>query len=245
MSRTTRTERSASWKTSAGAGVSSTRFWSTSCSLCRYCSSRSKSARLAPCAAVRMIAPPPLQVELLRLLAQAVALLVVEAARHADALAGGRVDHVAAGDRQLHRQPRALGLQRVLDDLHDDLLAGLEQVGDLRCRPCRRRGRAAASRRPAARSRRRAGSRSSRGRCRRTRPRGRRGRCRPGPCRCCRRSSGRRGARGRARRRGSRALGSLAARRAPPWTPGYPVASSSATRVSPRSTLTSTCFLHW
>jgi len=47
------------WKTSAGAVASSTRFSRTSCSLNRYCSSRSKSARLAPCAAVRMIAPPP------------------------------------------------------------------------------------------------------------------------------------------------------------------------------------------
>ena len=59
MSRTTRTERSASWKTSAGAGVSSTRFWSTSFSLNRYSSSRSRSARVAPWAAVRMIAPAP------------------------------------------------------------------------------------------------------------------------------------------------------------------------------------------
>ena len=70
------------------------------------------------------------EVELGRLLAQAVALLVVEPARDADALAGGRVDHVAPGDRELHRQARALGLQRVLDDLDDDLLPGLEQVGD-------------------------------------------------------------------------------------------------------------------
>ena len=62
--------------------------------------------------------------------AQAFALLVLQAARHADALAGRRVDHVAPGDRQLHRQARALRLQRVLDDLHDDLLPGLEQVGD-------------------------------------------------------------------------------------------------------------------
>ena len=81
-----------------------------------------------------MIAPPPLQVERLGLLAQALALLVVEALGDADALAGRRVDHVAPGDRQLHRQPRALGLQRVLDDLDDDLLAGLEQLGDLLAR---------------------------------------------------------------------------------------------------------------
>ena len=73
----------------------------------------------------------PLQVERLGLLAQALALLVLQALGDADALAGGRVDHVAARDRELHAQARALGLQRVLDDLDDDLLARLEQVGDL------------------------------------------------------------------------------------------------------------------
>ena len=72
------------------------------------------------------------QIELLGLLAEPVALLVLQPARHADALAGGRVDHVAPGDRELHDQPRALGLQGVLDDLDDDLLPGLEQVGDAR-----------------------------------------------------------------------------------------------------------------
>ena len=173
----------------------------TSWSLNRYCSSRSKSSRLAPGAAVRMIAPPPCRSSPLGLAAQALALLVVEALGDADALAGRRVDHVAPGDGELHRQPRALGLQRVLDDLHDDLLAGLEQVGDLLA-AARGRARGAASRRRAGRSRRRAGSRSCRGRCRRTRPPGRAGRCRPCPCRCCRRWSGCRGARGRARRRG-------------------------------------------
>ena len=66
-----------------------------------------------------------------RLTTQAFALAVLQPARHADALSGRRVDHVTAGDRQLHRQPRALCLERVLDDLHDDLLTGLEQVGDL------------------------------------------------------------------------------------------------------------------
>ena len=135
MSRTTRTDRSASWKTSAGALASSTRFSRTSWSLKRYCSSRSKSSRLAPCAAVRMIAPPPCRSSALASLAQAVALLVLQALGDADALAGGRVDHVAPGDGQLHRQARALGLERVLDDLHDDLLAGLEQVGDLLAPP--------------------------------------------------------------------------------------------------------------
>ena len=43
------------------------------------------------------------QVQALRLAAQALALLVVEAARDADALARRGVDHVAPGDRELHR----------------------------------------------------------------------------------------------------------------------------------------------
>ena len=72
------------------------------------------------------------QIELLGLLAEPVALLVLQPPRDADALARGRVDHVAPGDRELHAQPRALGLQRVLDDLDDDLLPGLEQIGDAR-----------------------------------------------------------------------------------------------------------------
>ena len=63
-------------------------------------------------------------------LAQPLALLVVEPARDADALALGHVDEVAAGDRELHRQARALRLQRVLDRLDEDLLARLEQLGD-------------------------------------------------------------------------------------------------------------------
>ena len=42
------------------------------------------------------------ELELGRLLAQALALLVIEAPRHADALAVRRVDHVAPGDGQVH-----------------------------------------------------------------------------------------------------------------------------------------------
>ena len=91
----------------------------------------SKFSRLAPWAAVRMIAPPSAQVELGGLLAQPVALLVVQAARYADALALRHVDEVAARDRELHRQARPLRLQRILDRLDQDLLAGLEQLRDL------------------------------------------------------------------------------------------------------------------
>ena len=42
----------------------------------------------------------------------------------------GHVHEVAARDRELHRQARALRLQRVLDRLDEDLLARLEQLGD-------------------------------------------------------------------------------------------------------------------
>ena len=133
MSRTTRTDRSASWKTSAGAGGVRRRACSRTLveleqvlQLALEIRSRGAVGRRADDRAAAA------QIELLGLLAQAVALLVLQAARDADALAGGRVDHVAPGDRELHRQPRALGLQRVLDDLDDDLLPGLEQVGDAR-----------------------------------------------------------------------------------------------------------------
>src|SRR5918999_555561 len=62
--------------------------------------------------------------------AQAVALLVLEPARHADAVALRHVHEVAAGDRELHRQARALRLQRILDRLDEDLLPRLQQLGD-------------------------------------------------------------------------------------------------------------------
>ncbi len=71
-----------------------------------------------------------LQVEPLDLLAQALALRVVEALGDTHTLTGGRVDHVAPGDRQVHRKARALRLERVLDDLDDDLLSRLEDVAD-------------------------------------------------------------------------------------------------------------------
>jgi hypothetical protein len=74
--------------------------------------------------------PALAQVEPLRLLAQPVALLVAEPPGDADALAVGHVHEVAARDRELHRQACALRLQRVLDDLDDDLVARLEHLGD-------------------------------------------------------------------------------------------------------------------
>ena len=63
-------------------------------------------------------------------LAQPVALGFGQPPADADAAALRRVDEVAAGDRDVHREPRALRLQRVLDHLDDDLLARLDQLVD-------------------------------------------------------------------------------------------------------------------
>src|SRR5215213_3728054 len=69
-------------------------------------------------------------VELLQQLALAVALLVGQPPAGADAAALGHVDEIPAGDRELHRQARALRLQGILDDLDEDLLLGLDQLVD-------------------------------------------------------------------------------------------------------------------
>ena len=130
MSRTTRTDRSASWKTISGAAVSATRFSEDLVELEQVLQLALEVLALGAVGRGADDRAAALQVEALGLAAQAVALLVVEALGDADALAGRRVDHVAPGDRQVHRQARALGLQRVLDDLDDDLLAGLEQLAD-------------------------------------------------------------------------------------------------------------------
>ena len=61
---------------------------------------------------------------------QAVALVLLEPARDAEALAVRDEDDEAAGQRDLGRQPRALRLHRVLDRLDEHLLAAADQVGD-------------------------------------------------------------------------------------------------------------------
>ena len=68
--------------------------------------------------------------ELLEVLAHLAALAVGEPAADPDPAALRHVDEVAAGDRELHRQARSLRLQRVLDDLDDDLLTALDQLVD-------------------------------------------------------------------------------------------------------------------
>ncbi len=131
MSRTTRTDRSASWKTIAGACVSSTRFIKHLVQLVQVEQLALEVRSLRAVGGGTDDRPSLADLELGRLAAQALALFVLQAPRDADALAGRGVHHVAPGDRQLHRQARALGLQRVLDDLHHDLLPWLEQLGDL------------------------------------------------------------------------------------------------------------------
>ena len=69
-------------------------------------------------------------VDVLEQLALALALGVGEAPAGAHAAPERHVDEVAARDRELHREPRALRLQRVLDHLNEDLLARLQQLVD-------------------------------------------------------------------------------------------------------------------
>src|SRR5439155_1440995 len=61
---------------------------------------------------------------------QAGALVVLQPARDAEALAVRHEDDEPSGQRDLHRQPRALRLHRVLDGLDEDLLPAAQQVLD-------------------------------------------------------------------------------------------------------------------
>ena len=69
--------------------------------------------------------------DLLQDAAQAGALGVGELAADARAAAVGDVDHVAAGEADLAGEPGTLVADRVLRDLHDDGLAGLQRLLDL------------------------------------------------------------------------------------------------------------------
>ena len=75
--------------------------------------------------------PAALRVEPLHDLLQARALGVLEPPRDARALAVRHVDEEAAGQRDLGREARALRLHRILDGLHHDRLAALDQILDL------------------------------------------------------------------------------------------------------------------
>ena len=72
-----------------------------------------------------------LHVEALEDVAQARALVVLEPARDAEALAVRDEDDEAAGQRDLGREAGALRLHRVLDRLDEHLLAAAEQILDL------------------------------------------------------------------------------------------------------------------
>ncbi len=75
--------------------------------------------------------PAALRIEVLDDVLQTVALGVLEPSRDAGALPVRDVDEEAAGQRDLGREPRALRLHRILDRLHHDRLAALDQVLDL------------------------------------------------------------------------------------------------------------------
>ena len=75
--------------------------------------------------------PAALGIESLHDVLQARALGILEPPRDTGALAVRNVDEEAAWERDLGREPRALRLHRILDRLHHDRLAALDQVLDL------------------------------------------------------------------------------------------------------------------
>ena len=74
--------------------------------------------------------PPVRQLDRAQDVLQPRALVVLQPSRHADPLALRHVHDEAAGQRDLGRQAGALRLHRVLDRLHEDLLATGEEVLD-------------------------------------------------------------------------------------------------------------------
>ena len=89
------------------------------------------SSAEAPSAAVRTITPPCFGRDVLEDRLQAVALVVLDAARDAEPVAVRDVDDEAPGQRDLGREPGALRLHRVLDGLDEHALAALDQILDL------------------------------------------------------------------------------------------------------------------
>ena len=75
--------------------------------------------------------PAALEVECLEDVLETPALLVVEPARDAEAVAVRLVDDETARQRDLGREARALRLHRILDGLHHDRLAAADQILDL------------------------------------------------------------------------------------------------------------------
>ena len=129
-SRTTRITRSGSSYSSAGAPPSAARAWMSSHCACSRLTSRASSSSLAPSAAVRTITPAPSGHELLEDVAQPLALDVGQLAADAGGVAVRHVDQVPAGQRDVAGQPGALVADRVLGDLHQHRVAGLERLLD-------------------------------------------------------------------------------------------------------------------
>ncbi len=70
------------------------------------------------------------RLHLLEQVAQAIALGALELLGHADTVAARCEHHEAAGQRDVHRETRALRSHRILGDLDEDVLAGLDQFLD-------------------------------------------------------------------------------------------------------------------
>ena len=57
--------------------------------------------------------------------------LVIDARRHSNALAARHVHQIARRQRHKRRQARALGADRVFDDLHENVVAGIHEPADV------------------------------------------------------------------------------------------------------------------
>ena len=111
------------WPSGASASI-----WVHCC--CRRATSRSISSALTPSAAVRTMMPWPLGSHPVEDGPQALALVVGQPLGDAVGRAVGDQHHEPAGDRHLLGEAGALVGDRVLGDLADDRLLGLEQLLD-------------------------------------------------------------------------------------------------------------------
>ena len=102
----------------------SKRAWICAHRRARNWTSEASSSSPLPSATVRTMNPPGRRAQALDDVAEALALVVVvDAARDADVAGLRHVDDVAAGNRDEGRDARALGPERLLGDLDEDLLA--------------------------------------------------------------------------------------------------------------------------
>ena len=129
-SRRTRIERSASWKTIAGALTSAGASLDDLVQLPQVGDVALEVGLAGALGGGADDHAALARVDVLEQLALALALRLGQPAAGPHPGALWHVDEIAAGDRELHREPRPLGLQRVLDHLDQDLLAGLDQLVD-------------------------------------------------------------------------------------------------------------------